>query len=135
MCDKIGMFAEHIVSDNHRKTLQRVLNEGPTVRALTAEIRQDSGSKAVLARVDLIGNYVVPERNVVKMEEVAVRESELVVSHPQGRSSSMEVDSPRCGIPSDVRKSKVEPPIVDTEADEDDDDEDDDDDVSIMSLN
>lgn len=24
----------------------------------------------------------------------------------------MEVDSPRCGIPSDVRKSKVEPPIV-----------------------
>lgn len=62
MCDKIGMFAEHIVSDNHRKTLQRVLNEGPTVRALTAEIRQDSGSKPVLARVDLIGNYVVPER-------------------------------------------------------------------------
>ncbi|KAF4736140.1 hypothetical protein FOZ63_028067, partial [Perkinsus olseni] len=128
-----SMFAEHVVSDSHRRNLQRTLNDGPVGRTtLTAEIRQEGGSKGILARVDLIGNYVVPERNVVKPEEVSVRHTQDG-SHGQRGNPLMEVNSPRSGMAQDARRRGAEPPEVDMQVD-DGGAEDDDDDVSIMSL-
>ncbi|KAF4697272.1 hypothetical protein FOZ60_009894 [Perkinsus olseni] len=133
LCDRVSMFAEHVVSDSHRRNLQRTLNDGPLGRTtLTAEIRQEGGSKGVLARVDLIGNYVVPERNVVKPEEISIRHTQDG-SHGQRGNPPMEVNSPRSGMAQNARRRGAEPPEVDMQVD-DGGAEDDDDDVSIMSL-
>ncbi|KAF4673975.1 hypothetical protein FOL47_009893 [Perkinsus chesapeaki] len=127
LLDNVRVFAGHVVGDDHRKRLQRTLNERPSGRILTAEIRLTDGGQPLVARVDLIGNNVIPEKNVPALKRENLNAGWERVEKPVGVSGA-EI-SRKVGMPEEGRRSQFNAPVVEVQEEDDDDD-----DVSIMSL-